>query len=355
MSSNNYKNIEISWIFETEISNMNAGEGSSNLKELKTYNNGLPYISGQSMRHALRQSMKREHENCFKCTPEFPCGDIKKCWTCDLFGFLLPSSGSKRWSPIKASPALGQIRNNITTDLIFRNVADIKCPRCKKKIYPLSARDSSTKTIKKGSKLKCPFCDKDFEAPYDIRQALAYKQLTNNIYKTSLSIDLDNIGVEKVQKISDDKMDGVETITSIESKEKYNRISAILNGIYNLADFANQSREMVNASPDFIIISLQSQYNHRLASVLKIDENGNINIPHFESIIKEILTDNDNKIYMGLISGIITNEKEFKSKIEEISNNNTNCNFFNSPKTAIDECLKEIGDKYLKETKDEDK
>ena len=150
-------------------------------------------------------------------------------------------------------------------------------------------------------------------------------------------------------------MDGVETITSIESKEKYNRISAILNGIYNLADFANQSREMVNASPDFIIISLQSQYNHRLASVLKIDENGNINIPHFESIIKEILTDNDNKIYMGLISGIITNEKEFKSKIEEISNNNTNCNFFNSPKTAIDECLKEIGDKYLKETKDEDK
>ena len=115
-----YKSLEISWIFETDLSNMNAGEGSSNLKEIKSYNNGLPYISGQSMRHALRESMKRENKDDFKCTPEYPCGDIKQCWTCDLFGYLLPGEGSKRWSPIKASPALGQIREPITTDLIFR-------------------------------------------------------------------------------------------------------------------------------------------------------------------------------------------------------------------------------------------
>ena len=131
-----FKSLEISWIFETDLTNMNAGEGSSNLKEIKTYNNGLPYISGQSMRHALREAMKRENKDAFKCTPEYPCGDIKNCWTCDLFGYLLPGDGAKRWSPIKAAPALGQIREPITTDLIFRMVEDIKCPNCGESIYP---------------------------------------------------------------------------------------------------------------------------------------------------------------------------------------------------------------------------
>ena len=49
------------WLFKTDLSNMNAGEGSTNLKELKTYDNGLPYISGQSVRHALRKAIKREN------------------------------------------------------------------------------------------------------------------------------------------------------------------------------------------------------------------------------------------------------------------------------------------------------
>lgn len=320
-----YKNISISWLFETELTNMNAGEGSSNLKELKTYNNGLPYISGQSMRHALRESMKRENEGKFKCTPEYPCGDVENCWTCDLFGYLLPSEGTKRWSPIKASPALGQKRNNITTDMIFRMVEDIECTECHKKLYPLSSRQKDdegnlVKDIKKGVELKCPYCKKEFEAPYNIRQALAYKQLTNNLYKTSISIDLENIGAEKIPKIdvSTQKLDGIKNILSIKDIDKEERIKAILDGIYNLNDFANQSREMVNVSPDFVVISLQKTFNHRLASVFKLDEEGNINIDVFKSIINDILTEKDNKIYLGYIKGIINNEEEVEKAIGEI-------------------------------------
>ncbi len=312
-----YKSLEISWIFETDLSNMNAGEGSTNLKEIKSYNNGLPYISGQSMRHALRSAMKREHKGEFKCTPEYPCGDIEKCWTCDLFGYLLPSSGDKRWSPIKASPALGQIRYPITTDLIFRMVEDIKCPNCEEKIYPLSARGDS-KSIKKGAELTCHKCGEKFKAPYDIRQALAYKQLIKNIYKTNLSIDLANIGLEEVPKINDGKLDGVESIVNIDDEKRLERICAILNGIYNLSDFANQSREMVNASPDLVVIGLQKQYNHRLASTLKMDEDGNININHFQSVILDALKLSGTKIFVGLIDGIIANEEDFKSCLNEL-------------------------------------
>ena len=314
-----YKCLEISWLFETDLTNMNAGEGSSNLKEIKSYNNGLPYISGQSMRHALRSSMKREHKDKFKCTPEFPCGDIKNCWTCDLFGYLLPSSGDKRWSPIKASPALGQIRYPITTDLIFRMVEDIKCPECGEKIYPLKARENSD-NISEGDDLTCPKCGGKFKAPYSIRQALAYKQLIKNIYKTNLSIDLVNIGLTEVPKINDGALDGVEPLVEINEDERINRVKAILEGIYNLSDFANQSREMVNASPDFVVIGLQKQYNHRLASTLKLDEEGNININQFKSVIMDALKIEGTKIFIGFIEGIIKNEDEFNDCIKQLKN-----------------------------------
>lgn len=313
-----FKNLEVSWLFETELTNLNAGEGSSNLKEIKTYNNGLPYISGQSMRHALRSAMKREHKTEFKCTPEFPCGNVKECWTCDLFGYLLPSSGDKRWSPIKASPALGQIRYPITTDLIFRMVEDIKCPNCEEKIYPLEAREKKTDSIDKGTELICPHCEVKFEAPYAIRQALAYKQLIKNTYKTSLSIDIQNIGLVEVPKIEDNNLNGVESLVQIDDEEKIKRVKAILNGIYNLSDFANQSREMVNASPDFVVIGLQKQYNHRLASTIKLDEEGSIDVNHFSSVVNDALKMDGTKIFIGFIDGLIKNEDEFKEKINEL-------------------------------------
>ena len=337
-----YKSLEISWIFETDLTNMNAGEGSSNLKEIKSYNNGLPYISGQSMRHALRQAMKREHKDNFKCTPEYPCGDIKNCWTCDLFGYLLPGEGAKRWSPIKASPALGQIRYPITTDLIFRMVEDIKCPNCGERIYPLAAREEGSKEIEKGTNLKCPKCNEKFEAPYDIRQAIAYKQLIKNIYKSNLSVDLVNIGLEEVPKVEDDKLNGVEKIKYIKEEDKLQRISAILDGVYNLSDFANQSREMVNASPDFVVIGLQKQYNHRLASTLKLDEKGNINIEQFKSVINDALSMEGTKIFVGLIKGVIKNEDDLLDCIMEI--NSDRFELCDGPKDAFDKVKKALED-----------
>lgn len=336
-----YKSLEISWLFETELTNMNAGEGSSNLKEIKSYNNGLPYVSGQSMRHALRSSMKREFKHEFKCTPEFPCGDVENCWTCDLFGYLLPSSGDKRWSPIKASPALGQIRYPITTDLIFRMVEDIECPNCNSKIYPLKAKQDAD-SIDKGSELKCPKCSEKFEAPYAIRQALAYKQLIKNIYKTSLSIDLINVGLVEIPKIDNDKLDGVKSLIDIGDDERVRRVKAILNGVYNLSDFANQSREMVNASPDFVVIGLQKQYNHRLASTIKLDEDGNIDVNHFKSVIEDSLKMNENKIFIGFIDGIIKNENEFKECINQLDEND-NLIICEGPKDAFDNVINHLG------------
>ena len=231
------KCIVATWLFKTDLSNMNAGEGSTNLKEVKTYKNGLPYISGQSVRHALRKAIQREHPDKFKCTVEFPCGKIKDCWLCDMFGYLLPSEGSKRWSPIKASPAMGQIRSSIATDMILRLVNDIECPYCHEKINPLAkgVREEGKKEIKQGTTLKCPKCGKDFKAPYDIRQAIAYKQLIENIYRVNVSVDIDAFGVEEVPIIEGEgekaKIKGInhkDLYGKNSESERTERIKAIL-------------------------------------------------------------------------------------------------------------------------------
>jgi len=341
------KCIVATWLFKTDLSNLNAGEGTTNLKEIKTYNNGLPYISGQSVRHALRKAIQREKPDALKCTPEFPCGNIKECWLCDMFGYLLPGEGEKRWSPIKASPAMGQIRKSATTDMILRLVNDIKCPNCKEKINPLWARgddegEIKEKTIKEGAKLKCPKCNKEFKAPYNIRQAIAYKQLIDNIYRTSVSLDINALGVHEIPKIDGEGKDA--NIVGIEYENKYEgdentrkeRILAFLDAISNISDFASQSREMTNATPDVILLSVQSQYNHRLSSALRMDEKGNINPENLKAILKDVLVIPETKVFAGMVTGIVTNESKIKEIFEDKDIKAKGLEFKSTPREAVD-------------------
>lgn len=315
------KTIVATWLFRTDLSNLNAGEGTSNLKELKTYNNGLPYVSGQSVRHALRKAIQRENPDKFKCTPEMPCGDINNCWLCDMFGYLLPGEGEKRWSPVKASPALGQIRKSVTTDLILRLVGDIECPKCHEKINPLWARgdtEGKEKNIKQGSKLKCPKCNKEFDAPYDIRQAIAYKQIMDNIYRVSVALDINALGIHEVPIITGNGEDA--KITGIKYDNKYStnkntkneRVKAFLDAVSNISDFANQSREMTNTSPDLVLISVQGQYNHRLSSALKMNEEGEIDVNNLKTVLEDTLKIPDTTIHAGMISGVLKSDNEAK-------------------------------------------
>lgn len=340
------KAVVATWLFKTDLSNMNAGEGSTNLKELKTYKNGLPYISGQSVRHALRTAIQRENPHGIKCTTEFPCGNIKDCWLCDMFGYLLPGEGAKRWSPIKASPAMGQIRNSITTDMILRLVSDIECPLCHVKMNPLFGREVGRKEIEQGkTDLTCPKCNKQFKAPYDIRQAIAYKQLTNNIYRVSVAIDINALGKEETPKIegvgASAKINGInyndlyskEPVDS--DKERKKRIKAILNAIANMSDFANQSREMTNASPDVILISVQGQYNHRLSSALVLDEEGDVDCDAIKAIIKDTLEIPNTKIYAGIIPGIINNQPKLLEIFHELDKEKKGFTLCETPLKAV--------------------
>lgn len=341
---NDYKCIVATWLFKTDLSNLNAGEGGSNLTEIKSYKNGLPYISGQSVRHALRKAIHRENPDAFKCTVESPCGDIKECWLCDIFGYLVPGEGSKRWSPLKVSPAMGQIKSPITADMILRLVNEIECPNCHKKINPLWGREPGEKGIEQGKKLKCPECNKEFKAPYNIRQAIAYRQIIENTYRVSVSIDINALGIEEVPNINYDekppRLNGTNYIDRYgenSETERFKRLEAIMTAIANMSDFANQSRGMTSCSPDAILISLQKQYNQRLSSALEMDVEGNVNKDAFEVILKDCLMIEDTEIFAGFVPGIIKNDKEIKQVLED-----KEISISNSPREAIMDAIKTL-------------
>lgn len=324
------KAIVATWLFKTNLSNLNAGEGSSNLKEIKSYNNGLPYISGQSVRHAIRKAIQRENKEAFKCTVEYPCGNIKDCWLCDIFGYMQPK-GTKRWSPLKVTPAMGMIRKKITTDLILRLVQDIECPKCNKKINAFSSRKGNEtdanenknetkqqKDIKIGTKLTCPECKQEFTAPYDIRQAIAYKQLIENTYRVSVSIDIEALGIEEVPNIEGEgenaKLNGInyKNLYDNKNEDKKARVKAILNAISNISDFASISREMTNTTPDIIIISYQDEYNNRLASALELNEEGDLDIKRCKAVLEDISKIEKSQIYFGALPNTFNNQEKLE-------------------------------------------
>ena len=286
----NLKGITMVWLSKTDLSNLNAGEGGGgNVTELKTYDNGRkPYASGQSVRHALREAIERNNPGVFLCTSESPCGDVQNCWLCDLFGYLNPKLGEgfdRRWSPIKATPALGQIVNDIVTDLLIR----------------MSDREKS-----------------DEKQTRD--QRIAYVQMMSNVYRTGLSLDVANIGVVVRAKYEgkgkDQAFGGWETVADIKAEERRNRAIAVLEAIGGIADFAKQARNAVSLSPDIFIASTHSRYSHRTLRALECDDDGNVNTDTLRVILQD-LRDDGATVFFGFTPHVIKNDDELLETVKE--------------------------------------
>ncbi len=286
----NLKGITMVWLSKTDLSNINAGEGGGgNVTELKTYDNGRkPYASGQSVRHALREAIERNNLGIFHCTPESPCGDVKNCWLCDLFGYLNPKLNEgfdRRWSPIKATPALGQIANDIVTDLLIR----------------MSDREKS-----------------DDKQTRD--QRIAYVQIMSNVYRTGLSLDFANIGMviraKYEGKGKNQEFAGWETDTDIGIEERQKRAIAVLEAVGGIADFAKQARNATSLSPDIFIASTHSRYSHRTLRALECDDKGNVKVDTLRVILQD-LQDDGATIFFGFTPQVIKNDDKLLKTVEE--------------------------------------
>ncbi|CDG64478.1 CRISPR-associated regulatory protein, DevR family [Methanobacterium sp. MB1] len=277
---NKLKGINIVWLSETDLTNLNAGEGESNYIDVKKYKkNGIeyPYVSGQAMRFYLREAIRRNlNDEDYMCIPDDKgetCGDISKCINCDLFGFMTTIKGKgaiTRVSPVKVSPAIGlfSFEENSNVDFLTRR-----------------------HRVTEGTKMEGDIVN---------------VETGTNIYKDGISIDLLRVGAEE----EIDEKDRTSKIgPKIENKEKIYRVKKVIEAISVISDYSKQARLLTDFTPDLVAISFQNIYSHRLQKLFELNEDGTLNKERFNEILEEVSTYSD-KMFFGMISGLLTDEDE---------------------------------------------
>lgn len=268
------------WLSESDLSNLNSGEGESNFVDVKKFKKGnveYPYVSGQAMRFYLRESIRRNLDSeDFMCVPDNKgetCGNIENCINCDLFGFMttIKNKGATvRTSPVKMSPAIGLLPfdENSNIDFLTRK-----------------------HRVEEGEKNKGDIVN---------------IEMGTNIYKAGISLDICAIG--NIEKIDEEGVLSLDSL--IDNTTKLSRISKLLLGIANISDYSKQSRLLVDFTPDILIISSQKKYNHRLHKIFDLNGDRTLNVNRINDILDDVLEYSE--IFVGWTSGIIENEEEVK-------------------------------------------
>jgi CRISPR-associated protein Cst2 len=303
--NNNIKGIELVWLSQTDLTNLNSGEGGTNLVDVKKYlKEGIeyPYVSGQAMRFYLREAIRRDlSKDEFMCTPNDKgenCGKEKKCLNCDLFGYMLPKKGEGagvRVSPVKVSPAMGllPLDENSTLDFLTRK------------------KHKATGEKAEGD--------------------IVNVELGVNFYKCGISIDIRRIGTNETL---DEKSKILNLKSFIKDNLKKERIIKVLKAVQFISDYSKQSRLLTDFTPDILLGTSQTRYSHRLQKAFELDEKRNLNLDRFSAIVSEMK--NYCNIHFGIIPKTIANENKVKSEAKKLELE------ILTPKDVIDKLVTEI-------------
>jgi CRISPR-associated protein Cst2 len=292
------KCIEVVWLSQTDLTNLNAGEGEANFIDIKKYKkNGVeyPYVSGQAMRYYFKEAIRRNLSNSeYMCVPNDrgeTCGDIEKCIGCDLFGFMTtikkgtvlpgypeghPGGAVTRVSPVKVSPAMGLLpfEDNAVIDFLTRRHRG-----------------------------------EEGEMSGDIVNV----EIGVNLYKCGVVIDIARIGGE--EKV-DEETRSVKIEYYLDDTERKKRISKVIEMLRYLADYSKQARLLTDFTPDIILITFQNIYSHRLQKAFKLNNDG-LDLERLEAVIKDV-KEYSPKIIAGILPGVIDNEDKVKDKLKEL-------------------------------------
>ena len=308
------KAIQLIWLSKTGLTNLNSGEGGSNLVDIKKFRYGgqeFPYVSGQAMRFYLKEAIRRHLQPKEACVPDEQgeaCGRISECVLCDLFGFMWTERSERRGegrshvrtSPVKVSPAVGLHPLEATMTIDF-----------------LTRRPRGT-TIEAGQEEEA--------------RSIVNVELATNIYMAGVCIDVERIGREEelVELAGAEKARRKFSIRGVQLKdyvqnnsERTRRINLLLDAIQDFSDYSKQARLLTDFTPDFLLIAIQSNYSHRLQKAIQLQdsEGTRINVERLRQIIREVRhdlwsADNQPALWAGMIDGVIDNAAEVKQVLE---------------------------------------
>lgn len=308
MNWGDVKAVQLVWLSKTGLTNLNSGEGGSNLVDIKKYRYGgqeFPYVSGQAMRFYLKEAIRRHlnpEEACVADDQGSTCGRIDKCVLCDLFGFMVTVSGvgaRTRVSPVKVSPAMGllPLDDTMVTDFLTRRYRGITA-----------------------------------QGEYKMSGDIVNVELAVNVYKAGICIDITRVGCEEevVKKGEDsDGQDGFHTVELKklvkEDKERFRRVGLLLDAVKDFSDYSKQSRLLTDFTPDFVLIALQNNYSHRLQKAIELYNDGTarLNTNRLRQVINEvkeqlIVIDKKPALWAGIIDGIVDNVDEVRQVLDDL-------------------------------------
>lgn len=331
MSTNNHVLLSAFTITGGSLSALNSGEGYGNVITLKKYSQSgqaYPYISGQSIRFALRNAIRENvgsNNACIYDEDGHSCGKPQTCALCDLMGFMKaeakPKTEKKLKEEIKAleakreeAKAKDKELEKLQEDIELLNAAvpvakkreelskKVKTDREKLKAAlqkPGTLSDKQIENLK--SEIGASLLELDQLNPRDKRQsplqvsplmgivpledslvtdfltcekpgtqdkAIVNIEASKNVYMGSWALDIRRIGFY-------DLLDPVtQTMTwqaiyknndaQFDISTRNNRIVALLNAFRNLAGFAKQARMMDSLEADIVVFCLSPIYSHLL-------------------------------------------------------------------------------------------
>ena len=307
------KAVQLVWLSRTGLTNLNSGEGGSNLVDIKKYRfagQEYPYVSGQAMRFYLKEALRRHLQPDEACVPDDQgesCGRISECVLCDLFGFMWTERAARRGqgrshiriSPVKVSPAMGllPLENTLAIDLLTRR------PRAT--------------IIEKGQEEEA--------------RALVSVELAVNVYKGGLCLDVTRVGREEefVEVVPSGQAQRSFPIRSVrwrnygEEQKRARRIGLLLDAVQDFSDYSKQARLLTDFTPDVVLVGLQHNYSHRLQKALETEGNAaRANVVRLAQVLEEVrpdLAEADGRpaLWAGLLEGSVDNADEVRRVLKQ--------------------------------------
>ncbi|HXG41397.1 MAG TPA: type I-B CRISPR-associated protein Cas7/Cst2/DevR [Dehalococcoidia bacterium] len=298
------KAVQVVWLSRTGLTNLNSGEGGSNLVDIKKYRfagQEYPYVSGQAMRFYLKEALRRHlppDQTCVADDQGETCGRIGECVLCDLFGFMttLPDVGAvTRVSPVKVSPAMGLVPldGSLTLDFLTRRHR--------------GAREEG-------------------EMTGDIVNV----ELAVNVYKGGLCLDVQRVGREEERYVLGETGGrrpkayySLRFREHIDAQERARRVGLLLDAILDFSDYSKQARLLTDFAPDVVLVALQHNYSHRLQKSLETDDSANVNVARLAQVLDEVrpdclAIDGRPAIWAGLLDGSIANAEAVASTLRQV-------------------------------------
>lgn len=325
------KALSIGIVMQVNVGNVNASwkEGIVTvIKKVERPNGDFhPYISGQALRRYIRDTIKDildKKDDKLKMSPENPGveekspviteGDPRKYIDDDLFGFMRAVKRPKSKKNKQAKDKQIDNKENVANKMERSNPQENTGPEENKQQQEEEELVTGTKKRTSPLRVSPAFgifklnSDRDLgtRSAVEVQQsadaggAFFETEITNNLFRTALLLELDRVGIWKRYETTEENYKDDDQLNEEERKK---RISILLESLKYLYGGGRQSTLLVNLTPQFIIYARMRRKVPLFLNSIDIEYNDVGKYKIKTDILKETVDDYSKDI-QSLIIGV---------------------------------------------------